>query len=428
MLRGGSQSLASTRSNRGGKTVGTLLFPPGLNRTWVGWVYTCVCAFLILFPFSVANAYQYARLLKYARTAALVLAALPFLIVAWRRLNSIAVVYLSFIALYIAGALWSSMPLQGLIYKGLLLAVAMAAWSLVHIEITAVGTAASWCTFRVLSLAGVLMALWVGQLIASGTPIVMYHGRLAVGGINPNSLAMAVAPFALAAACALQYDRTRWCLLHATCSIVATVIVLATGSRGGAGIIVTGLTIEAVVARRFRSMVWIVLGGAAVVTAAGYFLQSHATVQRIAEIDLRTREVEWQRSMREFEKSPIWGAGWVASRGTVAVTENMVNAYINISIELGIIGLVAFGVTILFAILPLLSGALTGLTTAGIPSAAVGILGAMLAHGVVESAILLPSTCPAFFLAFGFFLWGECVRLFNAARLIQNRSTQRPAT
>jgi len=144
-----------------------------------------------------------------------------------------------------------------------------------------------------------------------------------------------------------------------------------------------------------------------------------AAVDRLTS-DENTRSGMWKAGLQLFFQSPVVGHGWLSSSGRG--TANLHNVYLQILAETGIVGGVLFLLGV-FAIARLIRRLAPKIQPVDRPIyyLALGLVVALMVHGMVESALILGSTVNT--MLFGFAL-GLFHNMFSQAMLLHRRQPE----
>lgn len=359
-------------------------------------------SFLVLAPLSLATDLESAGAIKYVRLYVTVLMVVVGIVGYQLRFSRGASgALLVFVVFYAMASLWSSRPHMALFYKGMFALTVLS------------GILLAQCSRTVTDLLRGLRWLGVVAGLAGIVAFVQYArdpegasrvGRMAVWGLNANALAMTAAGlFLLCMYLACYESSPKWKAFAIVVCALLGVEILATGSRGGLLMAVSGGGIIALpYAKHPKRFAAIVL----VFAAVSYGVLSLVELQRLdrfTDFTSNTREGVWKNAWRQFGKSPVIGQGWIASgRGSTA---NVMNIYLQTLVETGLVGAGLFaGCLIVIAkraksMYLSLRNPLNPARTLGF--LAIGLTAAVLLHGTAESAAFLGSTLNALLFGFG---------------------------
>lgn len=401
--------------------------PGEVSRRAIFWL---AGMYLVLSPLSVATHLPYIELIKYARVlSTLAIIGLGILTLDPRRLGAGSRTLLAFVIVFWLGALWSDLPSWGLFHKGLLVLTVSAgiclAYSLRGVEelverlklvgIIACGVALLFLYMHFRGGANLGGAQAMEQAAAG------VGQRVSSYGINPNFIGSTTAIFILVVWFSALYGTTaatRALSWAGTALLGAT--VLATGSRGALSLAVVGMTLIAAPLIRRPSRA--ILAAALVLVIAFVVIEilELGGAQRIIEkLDRNNRAEIWSYGMSRFLDRPLIGNGWLHWGNRSA---SVLNIFLQAAAELG-----ALGLTLLLGVVGLVAhrchAALRLIRRHGYSSdtawLAIGLLAAILVHGMAESAALLGSTLNAFMLGFAVALSD---RIYETAHLAHARA------
>ena len=279
-----------------------------------------------------------------------------------------------------------------------------------------------------------LLQGWVG-LAATGvaTALVFYalrSGGLATDGagaaVNPNVLAAALAPLlALGAAggvwLALAVMRTqdwRWWVVLAGWGVLwfgGALALIATGSRGAwAALLAALLTALAWVGRPWAMRRWrwagqaidMTLIGGGVGAVALWFLLTMQPIPAVAS----ERLALWRDGLALFGDAPFTGVGLVSTMMAlstyvyvlhVGYISHVHNLYLEMAVEQGLIGLVAWCFLVFSAWAALVQARRRQVAPVAMQAAVAAALTAVLVHGLVDAGLYASRLAPLLFLPIG---------------------------
>lgn len=247
--------------------------------------------------------------------------------------------------------------------------------------------------------------------------------RLAVGGMNANTIGAAAAPmFILSFFLGLWQTTFKWRLLCFGSSILLAAVILGSGSRGAALMTIVGTLIatKPFLQKRAATLILacaIPLGLLQIVaiTAGIDPISMIPGLSRITEGGNKknTREGMWLYTYRQFEKSPLMGIGWLHfGKGTA----NCHNAYLQVLTESGILGAAILLIFLIKVFVRSLE-AKTELGNSGHPellALPLGLLASIAIHGMVEASALLGTTSLPLLLGFSVGLIDRLPDLLNS--------------
>lgn len=292
----------------------------------------------------------------------ILLARLP--IIEWRGLLPISVLlFLAWSALSIA---WSATPLATWPAIGEQLAWAFVAIVIALTRDTIQIVRATGTAFRALLGASLALEVLSGVLIDTPLPFLGISGNLALGGplegVFGSRSALGIAALIGLVTFVVEW-RTRSVRHGVTIGSIALAAGLILGTRSPSIALLAGtLGIATAVLYVFRQLrpelrrMWqfVLLAVLALVAVVGYF--NRAEVFRLfgLGLEIEQRYALWQETMRRPAASELngwgWTGGWVADAvpyrlidaSLGRVNDSALNAYLDVSLQLGLIGLVLF--------------------------------------------------------------------------------------
>ncbi|MEE9131723.1 MAG: O-antigen ligase family protein [Phycisphaerales bacterium] len=388
---------------------------------WVSPMFLLTGAFFVFSPLSAAQLFPFTVPAKYGRVyITLLLLFVGIFFFRAYRLGQTAFVFLTFVGLYVLASLWSDFPLDALKYKGLYGLSVVSGFLL----------ARSVRDFRDLEIG--LRALVMGAAVF-GTlmlvevvrnPSTVFHlQRLSFWGMNANRIGQTIAPMLIVTAYVALFDRAAaWRLAAYVIGGALGILLMYTGSRGGAGEALLGCFIVATPLIR-RPFVLIVVAGL-VGFAVVFTLATAATdaPERLLNLSLETREGIWDFARSEFADAPVFGQGWIYNTGGGPggglSSRNMHSIYVQVAVETGAFGVFFMGIAMLFVLFKGLS-TYRYVRSFGIEPQtvylALGLVAAVLAHGVIEAGTVMGSTLNGMMLPFGIALFDRLPELIRQA-------------
>ncbi len=385
---------------------------------WVSPMFLLTGAFFVFSPISAAILFPFTVPAKYGRVyiTLLLLFVGVFFFRAYR-LGQTTVVLLAFVGLYVLASFWSDFPLDALKYKGLyglsvvsgfLLARSIRDFRDLEIGLRALVTGAA-----------VFGALMLVEVVRN--PTTVFHlQRLAFWGMNANRIGQTIAPMLIVTAYVALFDRAAvWRLAAYVIGGALGILLMYTGSRGGAGQALLGCFIVATPLIR-RPFVLIVVAGL-VGFAVVFTLATAATdaPERLLSFSLETREGIWSLARSEFADAPLFGQGWIyntAGPGGGLSSRNMHSIYLQVAVETGVFGVFLMGIAMLLVLFKGLS-TYRYVRSVGIEPQtaylALGLVAAVLAHGVIEAGTVMGSTLNGMMLPFGIALFDRLPELIR---------------
>lgn len=370
---------------------------------------TLVGAFFALAPWAVA-VLPGAEALKVGRLYLTVLAVvIAVLFQRQFRMNLTAILFLTFLTYYTLAALWSDNPINGVIFKAMVLpaalmgAMCVTAFRDEHDLKIAMRT---WTVFSLLFLLPVTV-----YLLSRGITLAM-GGRFTPFGINPNRVGHECASMLIVCMPIALYDKSvRWKMFAYGVGTMAAACILASGSRAAVGQAVIAALIMGLPLVK-RPILPLSLG--AVSAAILWFLMPSGTdyaYGRYSEINFSNRQGMWMYALERFREAPFTGNGWVYddSYRASGSTANLHSIYLQILAELGL-----FGFAFMIICIAMLGWGYYSLwrlarqhsiqTRWVFTGAAFGA--ATLAHGMAESSTFMPGTINLLLLGVSFGLIG----------------------
>ncbi|MDY7108278.1 MAG: hypothetical protein SYC29_06535 [Planctomycetota bacterium] len=312
--------------------------------------------------------------------------------------------YFLFVILYVLSAMWSDIPVDALGRKTIY-AMPMVLGLFLGYSIRDRRDLDA--SVRLLMLPGVVFACLFVVHVGGGAA----SGRLELLGTNANQAGGFSAGMAILCAYSALYGRSRiWRVVAYFTATILAMVILYTGSRGAAGYAIVGcFTVLIPMVRRPLGLIVL----AVALLGTGWFLQGKIqteATERMTELKLTGRDTLWFDGIAHVKESPLFGSGWVASGGSqtgVAESRNWHSLWIQTTVDTG-----AFGLTLLLlALITTSFYALRSLRSLGGDKElrpplflAGGLFGGALAHGFVESNVLIGSSLASLLLPFAIVL------------------------
>ncbi|MFO1092549.1 MAG: O-antigen ligase family protein [Planctomycetaceae bacterium] len=372
-------------------------------------IFGFTALFLIGAPLSVSADIDSAGPAKYARLATTgIIVVIGVLSGALFRGRSATMACLPFVAIWSISPTWSGSPLWGYFYKGM--------FAMVFLSGTAFALAPRTLKqldggLRFLGLVAALAALVVlfeYVLNPSGS---VTHGRLAVGGINANTISQTAAPLAILCAYLALYDTRRAFKKFAIGGFsLLLMVLLLTGSRGGIMMALIGCGILMMPLAKRPGLLIMAIGllfGCAFV--AFEFLNVAEDARAITEMTKDTRSGIWKFAFGRFQSSPLIGIGWFTFQGR-ASWATVQSSYLQVLVETGLIGAAALLLAVLTSASKLWSARSICRNSTRAQSMwylCAACLTASLFHGLVESSMVVGTALTPL-------LWGFSVGLVDA--------------
>lgn len=374
-------------------------------------------AFLIVAPLSLATDLEAAPTLKYVRVAICMSGVLVAVLGgAAGKLGSMVGAIMAFAVFFSLAPMWSQYPLHGVLYKTVFLSALMLGMC--------VGV--SWRSREELKNGLRLLA----SLAAAASLIVLYQyraspeamtriGRLAAFGMNANAVGMTAAGYLMITIFLAMNERGSWRILGSVGSGILLVVLIATASRAALAMAVLGASIQFIPWMKRPGRLIAIAASLAVILLVFSSNIDPAAVDRLMS-DKNTRSGMWQAGLQLFFQSPVVGHGWLSSTGRS--TANLQNLYLQILAETGIIGGVLFllGVFAMARLIRRLSGRISPVDRP-VYYFALGIVVALVVHGIAESALILGTTVNT--MLFGFAL-GLFQNIFSQAKFLHRHQSE----
>ena len=361
--------------------------------------------FMIAAPLSVAEL-PIASPLKWGRVY-LTLLACAIGVIGYRNFSfkTATLAWLAYVGYFFLGSLWSDSPISALSFKGLLLLSMLAGVFMCYslkdaFEFRQV--------MRILLLGGFIFAVVILLALLLNPSSITHVGRFAPFGINPNRIAQTLAPQLIVCAFVVLYDDSKlWKVMGYIVATIFGLAILLTSARGAIVFAAAGVF---GVAFPIMKRPDIVAGVGGVAGAVIYFVSKlfNTDTERLAEVNLDTREGVWTEAMIWFSESPIIGRGWAyfQPEGVDRLSMlNMHSIYFQTLAELGVIG---FGILVVVLCTLFAKGLRLFWSSRGddpyfyrMACFALGLTGATFVHGLVESGTFTGGTNAALLLGFG---------------------------
>jgi O-antigen ligase len=367
-------------------------------------LFLIAAAFFLLTPLSVAERFPLIVQAKYGRAYVTVLLPLiAFLLLRIYHLRRTGVMILFFSCVYIVAGLWSPLPTRAILYKGnygaAVLAGLMLAYSVRDLDDLKIGVRA------LVTAASIYVAVMVVDIIRN--PAAISHlGRLEPWGMNPNRVGQTAATMLTLCAFLALYDSSKsWKIIAYMTGSVLAFLILASGSRGGAGEAALGCFAVSIPLFR-RPGALLAVGILVGITVLVVFTRVETEAgSRLISTDF-TREGPWGYAIQAFADAPVFGQGWVYTfeLRPGGSSLNLHSIYLQVLAEVGLFGLAivlsALGYIGLQSLRLLAAARAAGVHT-GFTWLALALAGSVLAHGVFESAPIMGTSVNVMMLAFG---------------------------
>lgn len=359
---------------------------------------------LLLAPFSAAPELALGVMIKWVRGYALImLLVIGFFKFRSGLLRPVSQVWLLFVALYVLSGVYSTLPHAALSYKAQFGLVALAGIFLAY------GVRDQKELIRGLRFlgvaAGILAFIVLGHLVMHPTSFVVF-GRVNILGVFPTRIAGNLAALVLICTYLALNERSGFwkTIASFSCGLLAIVIAV-TGSRGPASVVVMGFLIQLLPqsGRRLRMLmlpVFVVGVGLLVLDMAG----NQLTVERLISTE-DTRTGVWGRTVDTIMERPLLGYGWLYDRleGGGVSGANAHNLYLQVAVDMGLLGLAFFGVCLLvvaYGTVQMYGFLRRQRTLSRLAILPVSLIAATLLDGMVTTDGLSPSSI-ALMMAFG---------------------------
>ncbi len=361
----------------------------------VNTLYILLSVILVLAAFSGASGFALGTLAKLVRGyALLLLIGLAFFRYRTTNFSTASLAWLFFLTIFTLSAFWSDWPPSVLFHKAQAILVALAG---IIAAYSVSGEKQLMQGLRTLLVGGVALGIGVLLLAIFESGGAFLYGRINLGGVVATRLASNVAPLLLVCTYLAIYDRSKaWKPVeYATVGLLASILLL-TGARGPAAAAVLGFLIQLLPrgGRRLRVLALPVLIACSGLIVLGA-LREEVKVERLLST-ANTRAAIWRTSMEEIVTSPMIGHGGLLVGPPGALTRfNTHNAWLQIVIEQGLLGLALFGVCALVVcgcgvqMYRLVSRHPPMVHLAIFP---VSIIMAALFHGTIEISLIAPSS------------------------------------
>jgi hypothetical protein len=319
--------------------------------------------------------------------------------------------FLACTGFYVFAAVWSDMPISGLMFKSLHGMTAIAGVFLAysardHDELTRgirfIGTVAGFVGLTII-------------LVILDNPDALTQARLKAWEIGANRINLLAMPLLVVCGYLALYDPSKfWKGLGYVVGIIFALIILNTGSRAAAASTAVGCfvvvlpLIKRPIQATFVASVVVLCAWLAVehVQTRGalrlleFVEASHST----AEVT-RSRLPIWKEGWKIFQRSPLAGEGWVHSTRAHGYqsTRNLHSIYIQTLAETGFLGLIllglCFGVSIFLGV-RMLTSVRPHAPVPHFVALALGLLATLMLHGIGASSVRTQGLSITLFLGF----------------------------
>lgn len=320
------------------------------------------------------------------------------------KLGPAVIGFICFAGLYMLAGLYSNQPITAIKYKGLYLVLVIAGGFV----------AQSVRSERDLRI-GLRCLVCAGALVGSAMLFDLVKNPAAMGRIGrfePWEIVATIVgaicgPLGIICAFSALYDRSKiWKIISYASGGSLALCIVYSGSRGG--LFMAGIGCMIVGMPVIKRPV-LAISAFTLVSVVAYIILSLAgntdSAERLTEVNFDSRAEKWALAGSMFREKMMFGAGWVAEDAKVegGSTANMHNMYLQIAVEMGVLGLIVFcsAMSVVgFHILSMFRRARVAKSHIEIAYLAVGLMAAILAFGMVESGPLMGSTAAGILLAF----------------------------
>ena len=370
---------------------------------WMNPLFLLTAAYVVLAPISAATTFVFVGLAKYGRVyVTLLLLFVGFFILRIYRLRATAVVFLFYVGFYVCAAVWSEEPMAAFKYKGLyglavmsgfLLAYSVKDFRDLHIGL------------RILMVAMAMFAAFILVEFVRNPTLIFHRERLAFWGISANRIGQSVAPMVIVCAYHALYDPARiWRLAGYAVGTMLGIIIIYTGSRGAAGEALLGCFVVSIPLIKRPGLLFFVGAIVGVTVLLTFVYAQTEAPDRLLNVNFESRTEVWARARDMFQEAPVFGLGWVFYEGPGgASSANMHSIYMQTLVEAGLFGLILLAIAVLYATgsgLRMFRFMRSGGIEPQTAYLALGLAGAILAHGVIEAGTVRGSTVNAVMLPF----------------------------
>ncbi len=369
-------------------------------------IYLLAAVFFIVAPLSVSgtasDGIKYARL---AITAAMI--GMGLFVYRADPLNSTTKTFTFFVVLFTAGALWSDSIFYALFNKSMFLMSALAG---VYMVYTTKSEEELTSGIKLLALTGTIAGFLLFATYLQNPDSGTAGDRLAVGGMNANTIGAAAGPmFIFSFFLGLWRPEFKLRVVCFSSALLLAIVILGTGSRGATLMAIVGTLIATKPFLQKRASTVLLAIALPIGMLQIYAVATGTSVaskipglERIVSGGNKenTRAGMWNFALKKFNKSPIIGIGWL-SWGKKS-SANCHNAYLQILVEVGILGAAVFLASTVQLILRLSSVKYT-LRESSHPellALPLGLLASLAVHGMIEASFLFGTTALPLLLGF----------------------------
>lgn len=371
--------------------------------------------FIVLAPLSVATNFAFAEPSKYFRLLLTILiVGIGIVSSSFSRMRIGSQGLLAFTFVFVMAGVWSSSPMWALLNKSMF---GLTCFAGVAVAFSFRNDNDLQWGLRFLGIVSAAAAITVLLVFLKNPTDVASQNRMAILGINPNTIGHTVVPLSVMAVYVALHDRSRFVrILMVGASGLLALIIIATGCRGALLTMLVGIALLVVpTVRRPGVLVMLVL--LVVVTYyIGFEVLKIGGSERIAnELTKNTRAGVWNWAWTKFLRSPLIGAGWFNRGSHPAYCQSM---YLQVLVETGVLG--AF--TLLVASLCMAISWLQCLTQVrrspilrGVCYLSLALLALELLHGVFESTPVVSSSVASLALGMGMGLAENAPRIAGSS-------------
>lgn len=360
-------------------------------------VHLLAAAFMIVAPLSISG--QATEGIKYLRLiVTATMAGFGMFLYEKESFGSLTKSFVFFCAIFTTSALWSDNIFWALFYKGSFL---MAVLGGIYMTYTIQNRQQLTNAIKLMANIGTIGGLLLFVVFLMNPETNTAGGRMAVGGMNANTIGAAAAPmFTLAVFMSFWQQQFKRRLFYLGSATLLAITILGSGSRGATLMALVGtlMAIKPFLQKKAATVILAValpLGGLQIVSiATGFDLASKIPgLSRITEggTTENTREGMWQFSMKRFYANPAIGCGWLHFGNSQA---NSHSVYIQVIVESGLVG-GTFFVAFVFQVFIGSSRSkqeLSGMASPELLALPMGIVTSVAVHGMVEASALFGTT------------------------------------
>lgn len=328
--------------------------------------------------------------------------------------------FLVFAGLYFLGSVWSDLMFQAMKFKGLYIALVLAGGFMAYSVRSEADLRSG---IRLFVSAGALIAVIMLTDFVRNPAAISNVGRFEPWGLVATRVGAICGPIGIICAFCALYDRSKfWKILAYSVGGSLCLCIIYSGSRGGLFMAGIGCFIIGMPVIKRPVLAAFVLIGALgafyVVTSLASAGDEEATT-RITEVNFDSRASKWQEASDRFAEKPFFGEGWVyeTTDREAGSTANMHSLYLQIAVEIGMFGLVAFVLSMIVIstrAMWVVKQARRQRTFVEIAFFAVGLTTAIFCYGIVEAAPITGGTITGMLLPFGIGLIDRLSELIRA--------------